>query len=82
MKYLGRLNPHDPFYAYLQEQIFPQLRTGQQLRQFRVFQFPASNEVFLYEETHSQQKVIGKFFNRIGKDGSSLLGVDTGVRYS
>ena len=68
MKYLGRLNPHDPFYAYLQEQIFPPLLTEQHPHQFRVFQFPASNAVFLYEETHSQHKVIGKFFNRIGKD--------------
>ncbi len=68
MKYLGRLNPHDPLYTYLQEQIYPQLLTEERAHQFRVFQLPASNEVFLYEETHSQRKVIGKFFNRIGKD--------------
>lgn len=68
MKYLGRLNPYDPLYAYLDRQIFPRPNHGQGSSQFRVFQFPASNAVFLYEETHSQQKVIGKFFNRIHRD--------------
>ncbi|MBU2758954.1 aminoglycoside phosphotransferase family protein [Acidithiobacillus sulfurivorans] len=68
MKYLGRLNPQDPLFAYLRDDVYPQILPNDQVRNFRVFQFPASNEVFLYEETHSQQKVIGKFFQRPGKD--------------
>jgi aminoglycoside phosphotransferase (APT) family kinase protein len=68
MKYLGRMDSCDPLHAYLGEHIFPQLHVEQLYPQFRVFQFPASNGVFLYEETRSQRKVIGKFFNRVDKD--------------
>ncbi len=67
MKHIGRLNPHDPLFTYLREAIFPQL-SAVPPQHFRVFQFPASNEVFLYEETRSRQKVIGKFFQRPGKN--------------
>lgn len=68
MKYLGRLSPEDPLFAYLREAIFTQLLSEKPIHHVRVFQFPASNEVFLYEESHSRQKVIGKFFQRPGKD--------------
>ncbi len=68
MKYLGRLQPHDPLYDYLKERIFPHFFAEYHPHQFRVFQFPASNEVFLYEETHSRQRVIGKFFGRMDED--------------
>lgn len=68
MKYLGRLNRDDPLFAYLREDIFPQFLDGIRPNHFRVFQFPASNAVFLYEDTSSQRKVIGKFFQRPDKD--------------
>ncbi|WP_414039776.1 aminoglycoside phosphotransferase family protein [Acidithiobacillus sp. M4-SHS-6] len=68
MKFLGRLSPQDPFFTYLREAIFPQLLSENPIHHFRVFQFPASNAVFLYEESHSRKKVIGKFFQRPGKD--------------
>ena len=72
MKYLGRLSTSDPLYAYLRESIFPQITHIHGHAEFRVFQFPASNEVYLYEEAKTRQRVIGKFYSQPGKDPALL----------
>lgn len=65
MKYLGHLSTDDPFYAYLRYDIFPLLSVDVPSPNFRVYQFPASNQVYLYEDQHSQTRIIGKFFGDI-----------------
>ena len=72
MRYLGRLSTNDPLHAYLQGSIFPQITHIHGHTEFRVFQFPASNEVYLYEEAKTRQRVIGKFYSQHGKDPALL----------
>lgn len=67
MKYVGKLNANDPLFSYLRDSVYPQALNGTPVKNFRVFRMQASNDVFLYEETHTQYKVIGKFFQRHGK---------------
>lgn len=67
MKYLGHLESHDPFYGYLRHDILPLLAASSPARapEFRVFQLPASSHVYLYEERHTQIRIIGKFFGGV-----------------
>ena len=74
MKYLGHLDTRDPFYRYLRDDILPLLAAGSLACPpgFRVFQLPASSHVYLYEERHTQTRIIGKFFG-------GVPGVNSGV---
>lgn len=65
MKYLGHLPTDDPFYAYLRYDILPLLGVDARSPDFRVYQLPASNHVYLYEDQHSHTRVIGKFFGGV-----------------
>ena len=59
--YLGCLSHHDPLYAYLEKEIFPQI--GGDCRQgIRVFKTNGSNAVYVYEDRTTNRKVVGKFF--------------------
>ncbi|OGQ95332.1 MAG: hypothetical protein A2521_06975 [Deltaproteobacteria bacterium RIFOXYD12_FULL_57_12] len=60
-KYLGHLAEHDPLYHYLRHDIQPQL-AGDCHAGYRVFQLSGSNDVYLYENRHSNDRVVGKFF--------------------
>ena len=61
MQYLGHLSRHDPLFEYLRWDILPQLgcdgRDG-----IRVFGTNSSNEVYIYEDRHTNTKLVGKFF--------------------
>ena len=72
MKYLGHLPVNDPFHAYLRNDIIPLLGIDLNSPRFRVYQLPASNHVYLYEDSHSQTRLIGKFFG-----GAASLGPQT-----
>jgi aminoglycoside phosphotransferase (APT) family kinase protein len=65
MKYLGHLSTNDPFYTYLRNDIVPLLGVDVSSLDFRVYQLPASNHVYLYEDSHSPIRIIGKFFGGI-----------------
>ena len=65
MKYLGSLPKIDPLYGYLRNEILPQLGVHDPSPDFRVSMFQASNHVYLYEERHSQARMIGKFFDGV-----------------
>jgi hypothetical protein len=65
MKYLGHLSRQDPLYGYLQYEILPQIGVNGIFPDFRVFGLPASNHVYVYEETSSRKRLVGKFFDGI-----------------
>ncbi|HVW64275.1 MAG TPA: phosphotransferase [Nitrosospira sp.] len=67
MRYLGHLETHDPFYSYLRHDILPLLSAGTPVHipEFRVFQLPASSHVYVYEERHTNIRIIGKFFGGV-----------------
>lgn len=65
MNYLGHLPKNDPLYGYLHHDILPRLGINGTPPDFRVYKFPASNHVYLYEDRRSQTRVIGKFFDNI-----------------
>ena len=60
--YLGHLPHADPLHGYLQHDILPQLGVPPHNTEFRVFQSAYSSNVYLYEETHSRRRLIGKFY--------------------
>jgi aminoglycoside phosphotransferase (APT) family kinase protein len=62
MKYLGHLSRKDPLYGYLSYDILPQVGVHGASPDFRVYQFQASNHVYLYEDQGSRTRLIGKFF--------------------
>ncbi|SEL08892.1 phosphotransferase family protein [Nitrosovibrio tenuis] len=64
-KYLGHLSQDDPFYGYLQHDIIPVLGVNLNSPDFRVYRLPSSNHVYLYEDSHSQLRIIGKFFGGV-----------------
>ncbi len=70
--YVGHLPQRDPLHHYLQYDILPQMGLSNQGAKFRVFRMGGSNEVYLYEEKHTQVQVVGKFFARNGHADSSL----------
>ncbi len=61
-RYLGHLDHQDPLYGYLRDHIVPQLGLGSSHVGFRVFQASCSRNVFLYEECHSDKRLVGKFY--------------------
>ena len=61
MRYVGHLSRKDPLYGYLRHDILQQMGVHG-TPDFRVYKFKASNNVYLYEDSHSQARVIGKFF--------------------
>jgi aminoglycoside phosphotransferase (APT) family kinase protein len=74
MKYLGHLPADDPFFAYLRCDILPLLSVDASFPDFRVYQLPASHHVYLYEDQHSQARIIGKFFGGVpGLDPEAAL---------
>lgn len=72
MNYLGHLPKEDPLYDYLRYDIVPQLGVDGGVPDFRVFQFLASNHVYLYEDTVSHARIIGKFFGGITNRGDDV----------
>lgn len=64
-KYLGHVSHSDPLYGYLRYDILPQMGSHGDSPNFKVYRVPASNHVYLYEETHTQARVIGKFFGDV-----------------
>jgi hypothetical protein len=71
-QYVGHLPVHDPLYHYLRHDILPQMGLNNHDAKFRVFRMGGSNEVYLYEEKHSNVQVIGKFFSGNGHGGPHM----------
>jgi aminoglycoside phosphotransferase (APT) family kinase protein len=69
MHYLGHLPKNDQLYHYLRYDILPQVSVSGVTPDFRVYKLQASNHVYLYEDSRSQTRLIGKFFN--GVEGRS-----------
>jgi len=67
-QYIGHLPVHDPLHHYLQYDILPQVGLDNRYAKFRVFRMGGSNEVYLYEEKHSNVQVVGKFFAGNGNE--------------
>jgi aminoglycoside phosphotransferase (APT) family kinase protein len=61
-KYMGHLQENDRMHHFLKYEIQPQLSGFSRRVRYRVFQLASSNDVYLYDEKYSGQKVIGKFF--------------------
>ena len=61
-RYLGHLDHHDPLHGYLRDHIVPQLGVAPADVEFRVFQAACSRNVYLYEEKHSNARLVGKFY--------------------
>lgn len=61
-KYLGNLQEDDPLFQYLHEEILPQIGIQRADTQFTVQGSESSKNVFLYRESNSGAKVIGKFY--------------------
>ena len=61
-KYLGPLPKNDPLHYYLKNEILPELRRGANGGDFQVYQLAGSNDVYLYHDQASGQRVVGKFF--------------------
>ncbi len=65
MRYLGHLPIKDPLYGYLSDDILPRLSASGHSPVFRVYQIPASNDVYLYEDQENRINLVGKFFNGV-----------------
>ena len=65
VNYIGRLPKNDPMYGYLRDDICAHLGVHRNSADFRVYMMPASNHVYLYEDRHSQTRIIGKFFGGV-----------------
>jgi hypothetical protein len=74
MDYLGHLRQNDPLYGYLRYDILPRIGVNESCPEFRVYRFRASNHVYLYEDRHSQSRLIGKYFGGVqGRSPQSAL---------
>ncbi|MDA8333383.1 MAG: phosphotransferase [Peptococcaceae bacterium] len=71
MTYLGNLPCNDPLYGYLCRDILPQLGYNEYHPRFDVFSFRASNNVYLYSDSDSNLRVVGKFFTAPTRNGSN-----------
>lgn len=60
-RYLGHLDHNDPLHGYLRDDIVAQLGVVSADLDFRVFQSACSRNVYLYEEKHSNARLVGKF---------------------
>jgi len=65
MKYLGHLSPNDSLYGYLRDDILRELGIGGLVPDFRVYGIQASNHVYLYEDTTTRTRLVGKFFSNV-----------------
>ncbi len=65
MESCGHLSAHDPLHAYLRHSILPQIGAVKGRTDFRVFSLKDS-KVYLYEESHTRLKLVGKFFADAG----------------
>ena len=63
-RYLGHLPAHDPLNQYLSHEILPQLGYDNGPVKFRIFGLGGSHGVYLYEERHTDIKIVGKYFGR------------------
>lgn len=61
MRYLGHLQRRDPLYDYLHYEIQPKVGLHGD-HDYRVFRLHASNNVYLYEDTKTLKRIIGKFY--------------------
>ena len=74
MIYLGHLPKQDQLYQYLRYDILPQVGINGSAPDFRVYRIPASNHVYLYEDSRSHTRFIGKFFNGVqGRSAESAF---------
>jgi hypothetical protein len=62
LEYLGHVSMSDPIWGYLCHEIFPSLGLGCRPKGFRVFKPRVSGRLYIYEETSSGARVVGKFF--------------------
>lgn len=62
-KYLRHLPPEDPLYHYLQHDILPQLGVASPHADYRVYKMGGTHDVYLYEDKHSGNRLVGKFFS-------------------
>jgi aminoglycoside phosphotransferase (APT) family kinase protein len=60
--YLGKLSKNDPMHGYLKHHIQSQISDASDSSEYRVFGLNGSNDVYLYEDSLTNSKVIGKFF--------------------
>lgn len=68
---VGSLDKNDPLYEVLLRDIQPSLNLSGE-RDYEVFKLNASNNVYLYQETQTHAKFIGKFFyNGFGNRNSA-----------
>jgi aminoglycoside phosphotransferase (APT) family kinase protein len=61
-RYLGHVDLQDPLHAYMRDHILPQLGAHPAHADFRVFQAACSRDVYLYEEKHSNARLVAKFY--------------------
>lgn len=61
-KYLGLLQTDDPLYDYLKYDIQPQITGFIESPVYTAYRLNGSNAVYLYEEGHTNSRVIGKYF--------------------
>ncbi len=78
-RYLGHLCRSDPLYGYIQDHISPQLGFNSPNARYRVFQFTCSRSVYLYEERHSNIRIVAKFHEK-HLQGSPLRPQKTGEK--
>lgn len=71
---IGRLSYEDPLYRYLQYDIMPRLGIASNDAQYRVFQFPDSRNVYMYEDSKRGARVVGKFFKSSDRDHARKTG--------
>ncbi len=67
--YLGRVQPCDPIYPILREEIFPAVQHAPPSHKIRSFAADAYRNVLVYEDGLSGSQVLGKFFHRHGDSG-------------
>lgn len=60
-EFIGYLQENDPLYPYLKQEIFPQINCHCP-QGIKVYKTNGSNEVYVYEDAASSQRVVGKFF--------------------
>lgn len=63
-RYLGHLSRSDPLYGYLQGHISPHLGFTSSSALYRVFKFTCSQSVYLYEERHSNIRIVAKYHEK------------------
>jgi serine/threonine protein kinase len=61
-KNLGQLHEDDPLHRYLCEEILPQLGVLAPQGQFSVASSESSKNVYLYRESHSGVRIVGKYY--------------------